>query len=221
MSYNLGTVRGRVEQKLDDTSFGVAKLNQFINDGQRDILNSKRFLFMEREATVQTVVGNSTIIGQPLNMQVPISLRIYSPSNNAMLLNYVEYEDFDTVMPNQDNVGNTAPSYWRVFDGSIFVYPNTDKVYDLKLKYVKEAGELINDTDVPEIPEAFGEVLVLAGYKRALEHNDDYDQAQIIQQQIDIQMDTMDGRYKRQYGQPHVMRQPNRNRRIGRSIGGI
>lgn len=52
MTYNLGTVRSRVEQKLDDTNFGVAKENQFINDGQRDILNSRRFVFMEREATL-------------------------------------------------------------------------------------------------------------------------------------------------------------------------
>lgn len=221
MAYNLGTIRGRVEQKLDDTSFGLAKLNQFINDGQRDILNSRRFLFMEREATVQTIVGSSGILNQPLDMQVPISLRVYSPNDYATLLNYVEYEDFDLVMPNQNNVGNTAPAYWRVFNKEINVYPNTDKVYDLRLKYVKEPAELINDTDVPEVPEAFGELLVLAAYKRALEHNDDYDQAQVIQQQIDVQIDTMDERFKRQFGLPHIMRQPNRNRRAGRSIGGI
>lgn len=48
MAYNLGTIRARVEQKLDDTNFGAAKLNQFINDAQRDILNSRRFTFMWR-----------------------------------------------------------------------------------------------------------------------------------------------------------------------------
>lgn len=221
MSYNLQSVRSRVEQKLDDTSFGAAKLNQFINDGQRDILNSRRFRFMEREATVQTVVGNSAVTGTPLDMQVPITIRIYSPANQAIELTYVEYEDFDRVMANQNNVSNTVPAYWRAFNNQIEVYPNADAIYDLRLKYIKAATTLVNDTDVPEIPEAFSEVLVLAAYKRALEHNDDYDQAQLIQQQVDIQTDNMDERFRRQIGLPHVMRLPNRNRRVGRTIGGI
>jgi hypothetical protein len=221
MSYNLQSVRSRIEQKLDDTSFGAAKLNQFINDGIRDILNARRFRFMEREATIQTVIGDSTVTGVPIDLEVPISLRIYNPKNKAIELTYVEYEDFDTVMANPNNVSNTVPAYWRVFNGDIFVYPNADAVYDLKLKYLKSVGELVNDTDVPEIPESFSELVVLAGYKRALEHNDDYDQAQLIQQQVDIQVDNMDERFKRQMGLPHVMRQPNRNRRVGRTIGGI
>lgn len=221
MSYTLGTVRGRVEQKLDDTNFGTAKLNQFINDGLRDVLNSRRFRFMEREATVQTVIGSGSITGTPQDMQVPVSLRIYNPQNQSIELTYVEYEDFDQAIANQNVVGNTVPSYWRIFNGQIEVYPNADAIYDLKLRYLKGPGELVNDTDVPEIPEAFGELVVLAAYKRALEHNDDFDQAQVIQQQIDIQTDNMDERLKRQTGLPHVLRQPNRMRRIGRSFGAI
>lgn len=222
MAYNLGTVRSRVEQKLDDESFGVAKLNQFINDGQRDILNSRRFTFMERSSDLTTSVGSALLTGTPTDLQVPLSLRIYEPQNYATLLTYMEYEDFDATIPNQNLVGNTVPQYWRIFNGVIEVYPNADQEFTLKLKYLKEPTELSSDSDVPEIPEAFGETLVLAAYKRALEHNDDYDQAQVIQSQIDIQMDTMDERYKRQFGLPHVMRQPWRRRRsIGGHLGGI
>lgn len=220
MAYNLGTIRGRVEQKLDDTNFGTAKLNQFINDGIRDVLNSRRFRFMEREATVQTVIGGSNVTGTPLDMQVPVSLRIYNPQNRAVELTYVEYEDFDRAMANQSNVSNSVPSLWRIFNGNIEVYPNADAVYDLRLRYLKAPAEVVSDSDTPEIPEAFSELVVLAGYKRALEHNDDYDQAQVIQQQIDIQTDNMDERLKRQTGMPHILRQPNRSRRIGRSFGG-
>lgn len=142
MTYNLQSVRSRVEQKLDDTSFGTAKLNQFINDGQRDILNSRRFRFMEREATVQTVIGGHDVTGTPIDVQVPISIRIYNPQNLASELTYVEYEDFDRTMPNQDNVSNTVPAFWRTFNNAIEVYPNADDIYDLKLRYVKEPAEL-------------------------------------------------------------------------------
>lgn len=204
-SYNLGTTRARIEQKLDDTSFGVDKLNQFINDGQRDILNSRRFVFMEREADLTTTDGLDTVTSTPTDMAVPLSLRVYTPIGNAIPLGYVEYEDFDRAIPNATNNGESAPSLWRVFNKTIYIYPIADAEYSLKLKYVKEATELTDDASVPEIPEAFSETLVLAGYKRALEHNDDYDQAQIIQLQIDEQMDKIDERYKRQSGQPHIM----------------
>jgi len=220
-TYNLGTVRTRVQQKLDDTSFSTDKLNQFINDGQRDVLNSRRFTFMEREATVTAIIGANTVTGTPVDMQLPISLRITSPTTYANMLNYIEYEDFDVAIPNQNLVGNTIPQYWRVFNNSLLVYPNADATYGIALKYMKAPTELINDSDVPEIPESFGELLVLAAYKRALEHNDNYDQAQVIQQQVDVQVDTMDERYKRQFGVPHQMRTPNRMRRIGRRFGGI
>jgi hypothetical protein len=210
MTYNLSTVRARIEQKLDDTSFGVDKLNQFINDGQRDILNSRRFVFMEREADLTTTANLDTVTGTPTDMQVPLSLRVYTPVGNAVPLRYVEYEDFDTVYPNPTNNGTTAPSQWKIFNQTITIYPIADATYTLKLKYIKEPAELILDASVPEIPEAFSEILVLAGYKRALEHNDDFDQAQIIQAQIDEQMDKIDERYKRQSGQPHIMKTPNR-----------
>ena len=216
MSYNLGTVRTRIEQKLDDTSFGTAKLNQFINDGQRYVLGSRRFVFMEREADLTTTDGSEAVTGTPTDMAVPLSLRIYTPVGNAIELEYIEYEDFDRSVPNATNTGETAPSAWRVFNKTIYVYPIADATYNLKLKYLKEPTELTTDASVPEIPEAFSELLVLAGYKRALEHNDDFDQAQIIQLQIDEQIDKMDERYKRQSGTPHIMRAPNRNTRVRR-----
>lgn len=213
MVYNLGSTRSRIEQKLDDTSFGVDKLNQFINDGQRDILNARRFVFMEREADLTTNIGLDSVNGTPTDMQVPLTLRVYTPVGNAIQLQYVEYEDFDRALPNPTSNGTSAPSQWRVFNQDIIVYPLSDVAYTLKLKYIKEPAELVIDSDVPEIPESFGEILVLAGFKRALEHNDDYDQAQIIQLQIDEKVDTMDNRYKRQSGEPHIIANPLRTGR--------
>ena len=221
MAYNLGTVRGRIQQKLDDTNFETAKLNQFINDGQRDILNSRRFVFMEREADVTTTSGSQLLSGLPTNMQTPLSLRVYSPTGYALMLTYMEYEDLDTSIPNVNLVGRTVPQAWYVFNLAPLVYPIADNTYTLKLKYIKAPDELASDSDVPEVPEAFSELIVLAGYKRALEHNDDFDQAQVVQIQIENHMNKLDDRYKRQDGLPHIMRQPNRVNRPFRSIRGL
>lgn len=213
MAYNLGTVRTRIQQKLDNTNFDTSKLNQFINDGQRDILNTRRFSFMESEASLTTTASSDALTGLPTDLQIPISLRIYSPTADASMLTYIEYDDFDVVMPNPSIAGTTIPSAWYIFNGTPKVYPIADGSYTVRMKYIKKPTELTADADVPEIPEEFSELLVLTGYKRALEHDDDYNQAQIIQLQIDDKISTMDERYSRQKGLPHIMRQPWRTRR--------
>ena len=73
MSYDLSNIRSRVQARLDDTSFSTTYLNQFINDAQRDICNSRRFVFMEKEATVTTTASVNTLTGVPTTMQTPLT----------------------------------------------------------------------------------------------------------------------------------------------------
>ena len=115
MTYNKGTVRTRIQQKLDDTSFDTNKLDQFINDGQRDILNARRFVFMEDEADLTTTSGSTALTGLPTTMQSPLSIRTFTPIGNAYLLNYIEYEDLDRALPNPAIAGDTPPTAWTVF----------------------------------------------------------------------------------------------------------
>lgn len=215
MSYQLSTVRSRVQAKLDNTSFDAATLTQFINDGQRWIFNHSRMSFNEREATtVTTTVGSTALTGLPADMAEPISLRVFTPVNYAALIPYMEYEDVDTVYPNVSLIGTGLPIAWTSFNLVPVLVNAADQVYTLRLKYIHTPAELVNDTDVPEVPEQFSEVLVLTAYRRALEHDDNFDQAGVIQQQIGQEIIDMNSRYRRQAGVPHIMRQGRRIRSI-------
>lgn len=206
MSYTLATTRTRVQQKLDDTSFDTATLNQFINDAQRDILNSRRFIFMEREASLTTTDESSELADVPTDLQTPISLRV--TGSNPYNLSYVEYDDFDTMIPDPSEIATNPPKSWYMFNLAPYIYPRANDTYTVKMKYLKKPDELDEDDSIPEIPEEFGELLVLAAYKRALEFNDENDKSQLIQIQVDEQIEKMDERYKRQIGQPYVMKTP-------------
>jgi hypothetical protein len=208
MTYNLGAVRTRLQQRLDDTSFDTATSNQFINDGQRDILNSRRFTFMEAEASLTTTLGSSALTGLPSDFQVPITLR--NITSYPKLLTYIEYDDFDGGIPDPSIVSNGVPAAWYIFANVPAIYPSADGTYTIKMRYLKKPTELTADIDVPEVPEEFSEVLVLAAYKRALEFNDENDKAQLIQLQVDELIEKMDERYKRQIGVPHIMKLGNR-----------
>jgi hypothetical protein len=174
---------------------------------------------MEKEATLTATVGLSVPTGMPADFQTSLYLRRYTPSATAGKMSYMEYEDFDEQYPNTSVFANGIPNKWYTFAGVINIFPTADTTYTFKLKYIKKPTELVNDGDVPEIPEEFSEVLVLAAYKRALEHDDNFDQAQVIQQQIDEKGQAMVIRLgRRTVGQVHVMKSP-RNLRQNRTTG--
>lgn len=215
MAYQLSTVRSRIQDKLDNTSFSTSILTQFVNDGLRDVVIQAKPKQYQAETSYMTVASANTLTTSATDVLVPMNMRIFTPINYAMLLPFMEYQDVDLYYPNVGLLGTGPPIAWSVYADVPFVVNNTDQVYTLKSKYLKVPTELANDTDVPALPVTFSEILVLAGYKRALEHDDDFDQAQVIQQQIDSKIMDLTSILKPQLGLPHVMRQPYVNRRLG------
>lgn len=215
MAYNLGTLRTRIQGKLDNTAFDASLLNQFINDGLRDVVIQAKPQLYRAEATYTTTIGANSLTTSATDVLVPINMRLFTPVNYAMVLPYVEYEDMDIVYPNLSLVGTGPPIAWSVFGGTPILVNNADALYTLKSKYLTAPAELVSDSDVPLLPVTFSEILVLAGYRRALEHDDDFDQAQVVQQQINVKTQDMTTFLKPQVGTPHVMRAPQRRRRLG------
>lgn len=215
MPYQLSTIRSRVQDKLDNTSFSTSILTQFVNDGLRDVVIQAKPPQYMMETTYTTAVGFNTLTTSATDILTPINMRLFTPINYAMVLPFIEYNDVDLYYPNVGLIGVGPPFAWSTFANVPFVVNNADQIYTLKSKYLQAPVELVNDTDVPALPVTFSEILVLAGYKRALEHDDDFDQAQVIQQQIDSKIIDMELVQKPQLGLPHVMRQPNRRRRYG------
>lgn len=213
MAYQLSTVRSRIQDKLDNTSFSTPILTQFVNDGQREIIIQAKPQYARLEATYTTAIAANTLTTSATDVLVPLSFKLFTPINYAMKLPFIEYQDVDLFYPNVGLLGTGPPIAWSVFGGTPFLVNNSDAVYTLKGKYLQAPPELVNDADVPILPATFSEILVLAGYKRALQHDDDFDTAQVVQQEIDSKILDMNSILKPQLGSPHIMRQPGRRRR--------
>lgn len=215
MSYNVASLRTRVQQKLDNTQFDSTKILQFLNDGLRDIVIQAKPQYYQAETSYTTTIGVNTLTTSATDVLVPISMRMYTPQNYAMLLPFLEYNDVDLYYPNVGLLGTGPPIAWSTFALVPFVVNNADAVYTLKSKYVQIPTELVNDADIPLLPVTYSEILVLAAYRRALEHDDNFDEAQLIQQQVDSKLMDMETLAKPQIGTPHVMRNVNSRRRYG------
>lgn len=214
MAYQLSTVRSRIQDRLDNTSFSTSILNQFINDGLRDIIIQSKPQFSRLETNYTTVIGAATLTTTATDVLVPLSFKIYTPINFTQKLPYVEYEDVDLYYPNVSLLGTGPPIAWSIFANAPYLINNADAVYTLRAKYLQAPPELVNDTDVPILPVTFSEILVLSGYRRALMHDDDFDQAQIVQQEVTSQILNMNEILRPQLGVPHIMRSPYTRRRV-------
>lgn len=215
MAYQLSTLRSRIQDKLDNSTFSTSKLTQFVNDGLREIVQQAKPTQYQGETTYTTVALAQTLTTAATDVLVPINMRIFTPINYAMLLPFMEYRDVDLYYPNVGLLGTGPPIAWSTYGDVPFVVNNADQVYTLKCKYLKLPAELVNDTDVPLLPVTFSEIIVLAGYKRALEHDDNFNEAQVVQQEIDSKIMDMEQILKPQIGTPHIMRQGNTRRRFG------
>lgn len=222
MSYTANDLYLRVQRKLDDPDFSLAALQDFLNDTEREVFNRYRINIQEQEATsittsvgVRTLTGLPGVVGQGVVGQY-INLRVILPVNYAHEIPYMEYEDVDVVYPNYQLLGQGPPIAWFIFDGTPSLVNNADKIYTLSAKYTIQPTEVTDPTSTPNLPEDFSEITVLGMYARALEFNDEYDEATAVRQQFQrLCVDYVDAT-RRQAGGPHIMR---RMRTINRPYG--
>lgn len=211
MDYNLASLRNRVlVDKLDDDEFEPKIIDNFINDTQRDIFNQYELPFQEK-IFQGTIPAGSTIFKLPTDvaqLQSQNMLGVRNWQNQQM-----DWRSFIRAYPDTANEEPAEPGAWTLYGGNVLLSAPTDKDYKMTIYYIKRPAKLLEDTDVPEIPEEFSELLVLGAFKRVLERNEDYDLSQSIDAQYQAKLEQLVARYGfREADGPIIMK--NRQRRV-------
>lgn len=182
MSYNLGTIVSRVQSKLDDEDYPTSVIKDFVNDTQQEIFNGYRLPFNETtfSGTVASGSDKLNFVSSATDYQRVVGLRITSPTAYEKDLSnyYVPYRRFRNSYPDPTSQTASQPLYWSTYGFVIYFTSPTDQDYVIDMDYIKEATLISDDTDVPELPASWQEVLVLGTYIRCLERNDDHDIAE-------------------------------------------
>ncbi len=177
MAYTLATVRTDIKDRLRNANYTDALVDQYINATQRHITNRYALRFMET-STTQATTQSDYDYALPADFQQMLTLRITAPTANVsdITKNYLTNETFDAKYPAPTDEG--TPSYWTVYGDDLLVYPVPDAtVNTLTLKYLKSATTLTDDSDVPEIPEEYQEVLITGALYRIFQSDDQYAEA--------------------------------------------
>ena len=198
MDYNLAGIRERViNDKLDDDEFDPGIVDRFINDAQRDIFNQFELSFQEGIFSGAVPV-DATIFQYPTDVAIAQSHVITAPDGSQKDLHdgYLDFRTFNSMFPTPANNTPGAIGYWTLYGGNILTSCPTDDEYTLTIFYIKKPTKLVEDDDVPQIPEEFSELLVLGAYIRVLQRNEDFDQADYIKKnEYNNQLDLLVSRY--------------------------
>lgn len=216
MAYTLSNIVSRVQSRIKDTGFSSTDIKGFINDTQRDVFNEYDLPFMETTQNYTLVAGESDITngsGLPTNFVQAIDL-VITTAGLEQRLPFKDVREVDWINPDPtDTTANPSsiPQYAYKYGSTIRVYPAPAAAYTATLRYIKKPTDLEEESDVPEIPSEFEELLVVGAAYRVMQVKDNYDKAAILQSKYDELLQKLVVRYSvTQIGQPTQMR-INRN----------
>ena len=178
MSYTFSALKTKLRNQVGDANLDDTLAGDAINDAQQGIFNMFDLTLNSDSQTNAVATGASTLTtAEPSDLQRIYRLYITSPIVAAANLTnyYLSPNDFRTVHPNAGvYTGNLSD--WTRFTSVEFAN-KADQDYVIKLDYIKSVPILSGTTDVPVIPEAFSELLLIGAKIRIFENKEDFDYA--------------------------------------------
>lgn len=197
MDYNLAGLRNNIIQdRLDDDEFDQGTVDGFINDSIKEIFNQFELPFQEK-IFAGVLPATSTIFALPKDLVQLQDAIITSPADEATNLmdKYTDFREFNKYFTTPSTSESGGVETWTLYAGNIMLSRPTDKDYELTLFYIKKPKKLELDTDVPEIPEEFSELIILGAYMRCLKKNEDFDIATYVENDYNKELDLLVSKY--------------------------
>lgn len=162
---NLLELKQLVSYWVDDpnmTYFTPTQLTRFLNNAQRE--TQKLLLLAGQEYYTKcaqtTLVINQRDYVQPADFYKLNRLEVVvsgsAPNENVIRL--------VPITPNQQDLMGTSvgtPNVYFIKKNRFVILPAPDSTYTLRMLYSYEVADLVNDTDVPDVPEVYHEFLAI------------------------------------------------------------
>lgn len=200
----LGTIRTAVRERLDDPTFDTIKIDRWANWVLQDIYSRANFSFKEGEATFSTTAGTQSYTFASIGSDVDKVSQVFDLTNEIEL-QYVSYKDLLSAYKDMSDDTQNKPIYWTVQGSTLKLYPIPDDTYSMQVNYVKSLSDPSDADETLAIPDRFSELVVLGTYQKALEWNDDFDYASVIERQYEQKLARMVADANKTSGQDQVI----------------
>jgi hypothetical protein len=172
----LSDIRASVRGRLDDTQYDQATIDEAINWFHYEVFNDHRIRFMESSDDIYVSAGD-TSADMPDDMQTMLNVHVTSPQVYNILNRYMEYGDF---MKNYPGYATYTPSQvqaWTDFGNGMRLAAPALTDATVSIDYLRRPQTLVDDNDTSDIPDQYGEMVVLGALARCMERNEDYGEA--------------------------------------------
>ena len=181
MNYTLGNLKDILRRRLQDQEFDDTTLTMFINEAQSEILGEDKYPFMQR--IDEYIADDKGEISLPPGYAGTFYIFAKKPKQPRRDLRYVAPKDFF-------EKEKTPTMVYTTYANTLFyrIYKADDTEFDgfkITHLYLEDPLPLVNDTDISPIPPQYIEALVLGALYRAEQYRDNFDYAQIYQNQQD------------------------------------
>lgn len=160
---------------FDPTFFGNSRVNQFINDAYYLVCRRVEWYADEATYDFNTVTGQA-VYPFPLDFMKGRSVRDTARDGELLAVSLRDIDRSDTTQG--------APIFYAIDGPNVHLYPTPDNVYTLEMRYWKLPNLLVNDTDVPIIPDTYQRLLWYWAVKEAYAAEDDGATGQYWEQQF-------------------------------------
>lgn len=183
MAYQLSELVEDVRKRAKDTTFDSDLITDFIQATQNEVLQRSRFPFMQLSDT-DSVNEGDTDYQLFEDVDVILSLKLVGLADAVWEPQYMPYPQFfESFDPETATAG--TPTFYSVFGNTVLWNIPLDRAFTLHIKYLKTPSVLSLDTDVPDVPERFKELLIRGALARVEEFRDNYDIAALHQRKVE------------------------------------
>lgn len=200
LAYTLADLRSVVQDDLNDPSFNSTRLTRYLNRGQQLIFNTHMFKFCEKSVSGPLTIGQYTF-DQQTDWQTTFGGVVYdSAVSNRVILkldadSFMNNRDFFDLYPTPDKYPNAAPLAWTELGKQIYFQAPVDKAYVFKERYYRIPTDMSADSDVPDVPVEFRELLEAYALYRGEKQRGNHDVAATYKQQFEDGLENMVLRY--------------------------
>lgn len=189
MDYTLATLKNILRKRLQDEDFDGDLLKVFINDSLNEILGADKYPFMQRiEKYAADEHGEFNLPPMYAGTFYMYYKKDKQPQHEMHFISPEDY--FKNTKAHQD--------VYTVFANTLFYRIHKDPEsaeFEITHLYLVNPLPLVNETDITPIPPQYIEALVLGALARAEQVRDNFDMAQIFQNEQEQLLTNMKLRY--------------------------
>lgn len=179
ISYIFNDLKTKLQTQIGDANLSTTVAGDALNYTQQSIFNTFDLTLNSAQSTNSVTAGSNVFASAlPTDFQRFVNLRVTSPVGmEANLKKYfMTVDEFRDTFPAAGVTGAGSLSYWT-FWTQVEFSNNADQTYSLGFDYIKSVALMSGASDVPVIPEAFEELLILGAKIRIYEQKEDFDYA--------------------------------------------